>query len=115
MGNIPSYMYNDHWQMPGDQTTYPRFITVQTTSESWFGRSDGAYADASFIRCTNLAFSYSLPDAACKKLHIQGLTFSANMSNLFTITKYKGIDPDVLLFGNLPQPRTIAGKLSFNF
>jgi TonB-linked SusC/RagA family outer membrane protein len=115
IGNIPSYIYNDHWQMPGDQTTYPRFITVPTTSEGWFARSDGAYADASFIRCTNLAFSYSLPDAACKKLHIQGLAFSANMSNLFTITKYKGIDPDVLGFGNLPQPRTIAGKLSFNF
>lgn len=114
MGNIPTYVYNDHWQMPGDQTTYPRFSTVTTNNESWFNKSDGAYADASFIRCTNLAFSYSLTEAACKRLHIQGVALSLNMSNLFTITKYKGIDPETA-FGILPQPRTIAGKLSFNF
>jgi hypothetical protein len=113
-GNIPTYLYNDHWQQPGDQTAYPRFSTTITNSESWFNSSDGAYADASFIRCTNLALGYSLPDAACKKLHMQGATFSLNMSNVFTITRYKGLDPETA-FGSLPQSRVIAGKLSFNF
>ncbi|WP_166437240.1 SusC/RagA family TonB-linked outer membrane protein [Niastella caeni] len=114
MGNIPAYIYNDHWQQPGDITTYPRFTTTVTNADSWFTQSDGAYQDASFIRCNNLSLGYSLPDAACKKLHVQGITFSANMSNVFTITRYKGIDPETA-FGILPQPRIIAGKLSFNF
>jgi hypothetical protein len=114
MGNIPTYIYKDHWQQPGDQTTYPRFSTVSTLSEAWFPKSDAAYADASFVRCTNLALGYSLPDAACKRLHLQGAAFSVNMSNVFTITKYKGIDPETA-FGSLPQPRIIAGKFSFNF
>jgi hypothetical protein len=114
MGNIPTYIYNDRWQQPGDQTAYPRFSTIKTNPDSWFAQSDGAYADASFMRCTNLALGYSLPDAVCKRLHMQGATFSVNMSNVFTITKYKGIDPETA-FGTLPQPRVIAGKLSFNF
>lgn len=114
MGNIPSYIYNDHWQKPGDLTTYPRFTLGSPTSEGWFKTSDGAYDDASFIRCTNLALGYSLPDKACKKLHMQGATFSVNMSNVFTITNYKGIDPETA-FGTLPQSRVVAGKLSFNF
>jgi hypothetical protein len=114
MGNIPTYIYDDHWQQPGDQTAYPRFSTVTTNPDSWFTKSDAAYMDASFIRCANLALGYSLPDAACKKLHMLGATFSVNMSNVFTITRYKGIDPETA-FGTLPQPRIIAGKLSFNF
>jgi hypothetical protein len=114
MGNIPAYIFNDHWQQPGDQTTYPRFTTGAPTNEAWFSLSDGAYADASFIRLTNLALSYSMSDAISKKLHMQGATVSLNMSNVFTITRYKGLDPETA-FGVLPQPRVIAGKVSFNF
>lgn len=114
MGNIPSYIFNDHWQKAGDQTTYPRFSTTIPTSDGYFSVSDGAYADASFIRCSNLALGYSLPDKACKKLHIQGAMFSVNMSNVFVITRYKGIDPETP-YGVLPQSRVVAGKLSFNF
>ncbi|HEX6432553.1 MAG TPA: SusC/RagA family TonB-linked outer membrane protein, partial [Niastella sp.] len=114
IGNMPAYIFNDHWQQPGDQTAYPRFTTNVTNGEAWFNQSDGAYADASFIRCSSLVLGYSLPDAACKKLHMQGATFSLNMSNVFTITPYKDIDPEST-FGTLPQARVIAGKLSFNF
>lgn len=114
MGNIPSYIFNDRWQKPGDQTTYPRFSTATPTSDGYFPASDGAYADASFIRCSNLALGYSLPDKACKKLHMQGAMFSVNMSNVFIITRYKGIEPETP-FGVLPQSRVVAGKLSFNF
>jgi hypothetical protein len=114
MGNIPSYIFNDRWQKPGDQTTYPRFSTSTPGSDGYFPSSDGAYADASFIRCSNLALGYSLPDKTCKKLHMQGASFSVNMSNVFVITRYQGIDPETS-FGSLPQSRVVAGKLSFNF
>jgi len=114
MGNIPAYVFNERWQQPGDQTAYPRFTTALPASEAYFSRSDGAYDDASFIRCNNLALGYSLPEKTCKKLHMQGATFSVNMSNVFTITRYKGIDPETS-FGNLPQSRVVAGKISFNF
>jgi hypothetical protein len=113
-GNIPVEVYNDHWQKPGDQTRYTRFATFTTTSDANFPRSDGGVTDASFVRLSNLSFSYSLPERVCKKLLLQSANLSVNVQNVFTITRYTGIDPDVY-FGNMPQPRVIAGTVSFNF
>lgn len=114
MGNMPLDVFESHWQKPGDQTIYPRFSTQGTLSDTRFTISDGSYTDASFMRLTSLAFSYSLPEKVCKKLYMQGMSLSVNMANVFTITGYKGIDPEIT-FGALPQPRTMAGRISFNF
>ncbi|MDO6434762.1 SusC/RagA family TonB-linked outer membrane protein [Flavitalea sp. BT771] len=116
MGNIPADVFNDHWQKPGDQSRYPRFSTVGSQNDSYLTASDGAYTDASYLRLNNLVFSYSLPENICKKAHMQGVNLSVNMSNVFTITSYKGIDPEVTTsFGYLPSPRIIAGSISLNF
>jgi TonB-linked SusC/RagA family outer membrane protein len=114
MGNIPLGVFNNRWQKPGDQAIYSRFSTQGSTSDSRFAQSDGAYTDVSFVRLSTVAFSYSLPATICKKLLMQGVSLSLNMSNIFTLTGYKGMDPDVT-FGVLPQPRTIAGRILFNF
>ncbi|HSC39932.1 MAG TPA: hypothetical protein VLD19_18745, partial [Chitinophagaceae bacterium] len=114
MGNIPTYLMDNRWQKPGDQATNPRLTTLSTTSDFQFAASDGAYGDNSFIRLSSLALGYSLPESTCKKLRTQGITLSVNASNLFFITRYKGIDPEIA-FGSLPQPRVIAGRISFNF
>jgi TonB-linked SusC/RagA family outer membrane protein len=114
MGNIPQDVYQDHWQQPGDQTTYTRFSTFIFTNDANFARSDAFYTDASFLRLNNLSFSYSLPDRICKKAHMQGASLSVNIQNLFTITPYKGIEPETS-FGTMPQPRVMAAKVSFNF
>jgi TonB-linked SusC/RagA family outer membrane protein len=116
LGNIPLYVYNAHWQKPGDQATYARFATTPGTgpSDPLFSQSDGAYGDASFVRLSNLAIGYSLPNAVCRKMHMQGISFSVNMQNIFVLTNFKGLDPDVT-FGTVPQPRIFAGRASFNF
>jgi TonB-linked SusC/RagA family outer membrane protein len=113
-GNIPLDVFNNHWQKPGDQAIYSRFTTQVGTSDARFAQSDGAYTDASFVRLSTVAFSYSLPETICKKLLMKGISLSLNMSNIFTLSGYKGIDPDVT-FGTLPQPKTIAGRILFNF
>jgi len=56
-----------------------------------------------------------LPEKICQKAHMQGMSLSLNMGNVFTITSYKGVDPEVNTFGTLPQSRVISGSLSFNF
>jgi hypothetical protein len=114
MGNIPVEIFNNHWQKPGDQTRFSRFSTA-SGGDANFGQSDGVYSDASFLQMASMNLAYSLPDTWCKKAHLQRATFSLSASNLFIITGYKGIDPQVTLFGSLPQPRTIAGTISFNF
>jgi len=114
MGNTPTEILGKYWQQPGDQAVYPRLTASSSTSDSQFTQSDGYYVDASFVRLAAVALAYSLPDAACKRMHMQGATISVNTSNLINITGFKGLDPEVSSL-SLPQPRIIAARISLNF
>ncbi|GAB6123403.1 SusC/RagA family TonB-linked outer membrane protein [Dysgonomonas termitidis] len=52
--------------------------------------------DGSFLRCTNITLGYSLPDIA-KMTHnnISSLRLYLAVDNAFTVTKYKGYNPEV--------------------
>jgi hypothetical protein len=86
--------------------------------------SDIWLSDASYLRINNINLSYDLPESASKKLHSTGLRIYCSVQNLYTFTKFRGVEPDITL-GNsflggiaadkMPQPRTwILGlKVSF--
>lgn len=50
--------------------------------------------DGSFLRMTNLALGYTFPRALSNDLRITALRISGNVDNVFTITKYKGYNPE---------------------
>jgi TonB dependent receptor. len=56
--------------------------------------------DASYLRLNTLTVGYTLPKQLIKKLSIQRLRFYATAGNLFTITGYSGLDPEVNTFSN---------------
>ncbi|WP_321438503.1 TonB-dependent receptor [uncultured Bacteroides sp.] len=56
--------------------------------------------DASYLRMNTLTLGYTLPKQLIKKLSIQRLRFYATAGNLFTITGYSGLDPEVNTFSN---------------
>ena len=52
--------------------------------------------DGSFFRCTNIGLGYNLPHfVAFKKAGVDAIRVFASMNNAFTITKYKGYNPEV--------------------
>ena len=52
--------------------------------------------DGSFLRCTNISLGYNLPDITLlHKAGISAIRFYAGVNNVFTITKYKGYNPEV--------------------
>ena len=51
--------------------------------------------DASYLRMKNLQFGYTLPKSLLNKAQIKNLYVYLQVSNLFTITKYEGLDPEV--------------------
>jgi len=57
--------------------------------------SNLALEDGSFIRCKNITVGYNLPQTLLTKAHLYALRLYANISNVFTITKYTGMDPEV--------------------
>ena len=74
--------------------------------------------DGSYFRLKNLQIGYTLPKNITQKFHCSRLRFYFTATNLFTITKYSGYDPEVgsgVDYGNYPQSRTFTFGLNANF
>lgn len=85
---------------------------------------------ASFVRLKNIKVGYTVPQSVLSKLKFHNLYFYVQATNLFTITGYDGIDPEVGLqsystdYRNLdmgvdrgiyPLPRTFTVGVNVNF
>jgi TonB-linked SusC/RagA family outer membrane protein len=103
--NVPAGVL-DRWRQPGDNAS------VQKPSTSLFlldaQLSSYVYTDASYARLKNLSLSYSLPDEWINKVKLERCRLFVQGQNLFTITKYKGLDPENASPGNLPPLRVIT-------
>jgi len=104
----------ERWQKPGDVKNVQRFsITNSTSAFNNFVLSDGVITNASYIRLKNISVSYSLPTTVLSKIHFISARLYVQCQNLFTITKYPGLDPESQGL-NLPPLRTITGGLQFS-
>lgn len=78
------------WKSPGDIAEYPDW------SKGAIMQFDTHLLDnASFLRLKNLQLSYSFPSHMMNKIGINGLKIFAVGRNLLTVTKFRGIDPEV--------------------
>ena len=57
--------------------------------------------DGSYFRLKNLQVGYTLPDTSVKKMGMDSFRVYVQGTNIFTITDYDGIDPEVVRGGNL--------------
>ncbi|WP_276480849.1 SusC/RagA family TonB-linked outer membrane protein [Paraflavitalea pollutisoli] len=78
-------------------------------------QSDYYIENASFLKMDNLGLAYNVGRLLHDKV---GLRLTANCQNVFTVTKYKGLDPEI--YGGIdntiyPRPRivTIGASLQF--
>ncbi len=74
--------------------------------------------DGSYLRLKDLQIGYSFPRKWIEKAAMSRLRIYVSMSNLFTLTKYTGYDPEVgggVDYGNYPQSRTFMVGLNINF
>jgi hypothetical protein len=115
--NLPAAFLNN-WQNIGDHTNIEKFSTQYSSAYSAgsdFSISSGAYSDASYIRFKTIAISYNLQGSYLKKAKIEACRIYLNAQNLFTITNYKGNDPENKSFYSLPPLRTIVGGIQITF
>jgi TonB-linked SusC/RagA family outer membrane protein len=114
--NLP-VAFLDRWHTPGQQAELQRLSTQYTdayTAANNFIASSGAYSDASYIRFKTATLSYSLPRSLSTKWGMQGLRIYATAQNLFTITRYKGNDPETQNFYGVPPLKTFSFGLNIN-
>jgi hypothetical protein len=70
--------------------------------------------DASFIRLKSVSFSYDLPAQVALKMKMNAAKLYIQGQNLFTITSYKGFDPESQGM-SLPPLRTLSAGLKISF
>jgi TonB-dependent starch-binding outer membrane protein SusC len=104
MANQPTYIM-DRWQKNGDHKKYQRFGLGGDALNSYYSAmsSDFVYGDASYIRLKNLSFSWLIPSSWRQKFHVENCRVYIQAQNIFTISKYEGIDPESQGIGTPPM------------
>ena len=117
----------DRWQKPGDVTDIPKVGGTADERANNYGRfTSRAMEDGSYTRLRNLTIGYTIPSTATSRVGINSVRVYVMASNLWTITNYSGLDPEINAGGGkgtvggvemftVPQPRTIQGGLSVTF
>lgn len=75
-------------------TTYPALNNNDNYSSQ---RSSFYVEDGSYFRGKNLTLGYTLPASISTKVGVDRVRLYVQAQNLFTITKYSGLDPDVTI------------------
>lgn len=95
------------WTSPGQVTDIPRAANGNISNSEISSRF---IEDGSYLRLKSASISYALPGSIANKIKMSGLSVYITGQNLFTITNYKGFDPEVNAFNtNTGENSTVLG------
>jgi hypothetical protein len=81
-----------HWRYEGQQAELPRLSYGDPMGNNRF--SDRWIEDGSYLRMKNVKLTYQVPFPEAWQSWLQGISVWAEGSNLFTLTRYTGSDPE---------------------
>lgn len=102
-GNYYSSMLGRWTPENAQNATWPALRPRGTAAPS-YAFNDALMQDASYVKLRNVQVSYALPATLTKRLHVETLRVTLSGQNLFTWTKFVGLDPE----NN--QNSTVAGS-----
>jgi len=111
--------YNNGWDNVENKAD-ALFASHSNSDNKNYGDSDFWLEDASFVKLKNISLSYTFPRQITK---IADIKLSVSAQNVYTLTKYTGMDPEVYSsgfyngvdLGAYPVPRTITFGMKLNF
>ncbi len=113
----------NYWKKPGDTNVLPRPKSTANADGSfnYDQQSSRFVEDGSYIRLKDVTLGYTLSKKSFKALHLSAARIYVTASNLLTLTKYSGPDPEVNVgagdaralvqgmdFGTPPQPISVS-------
>lgn len=112
----------NRWQRPGMITDVPRAVVGSFNVLN----STRFVEDGSFIRLKSLTLSYAFDQKVLNTLRLSKLNIYGTVNNLFTLTKYRGYDPELswtgsnaaqlgIDYGTYPQSRSFIFGLNLTF
>ncbi|WP_438711494.1 SusC/RagA family TonB-linked outer membrane protein [Aquimarina muelleri] len=87
--------YLNSWSPTNTSGTLPQL--TNSPAEHYSSASNYYIEDGSYLRVKNVQLGYSLPEQIISKLKIEKLRFYIQAKNLYTWTKYSGLDPEINL------------------
>lgn len=77
--------------------------------------SDAFVHNAAYFRCKNIQLGYTIPRDVTRKFFVVNLKVYASIDNLFTITDFPGLDPEVGANVGYPSVRQYSIGLNISF
>lgn len=74
--------------------------------------TDDKLESGNYLKCNVVSLGYNLSLELCKKMCLSQARFTFNIHNLFTATRYRGIDPETLGAFGYPSARKYMFTLS---
>ncbi|HZY77976.1 MAG TPA: TonB-dependent receptor [Cyclobacteriaceae bacterium] len=122
-GAAISNRVKESWSPTNTGATIPIFESASNFSTN--SQANSFYVeDGSFVRMQNLTVGYTLPNALLAKAKMTKLRVYVTGNNLFTITKYEGLDPGVggnadtqfgIDVGNYPVTKGFVAGINIGF
>ncbi|MBC7570365.1 MAG: TonB-dependent receptor [Spirosoma sp.] len=122
-GAAISERVKNSWTPQNTGATIPIFEAASNFSTNT--QANSYYVeDGSYFRLQNLSVGYNVPASALSRIGLQRVRLFVSTNNLFTITKYQGLDPSVggaadtnfgIDVGNYPITRQVLGGLAIGF
>jgi TonB-linked SusC/RagA family outer membrane protein len=113
--------YRDRWTTTNSSNDVPRAQSAPNVVVT-----DRYVEDASYVRLKSVALGYTLPKGWTEKVKLSHARLFVTGQNLFTLTKYKGFDPEVntyeqqslyqgIDFGSYPSSRSWLAGIEITF
>ncbi len=96
-------VFGNTWTPSRTDARYPRLVAGGNSYN--FTNNNRHVFKNSYVRMKNITLSYRLPAPLLKKFHVEGASVYAVATNLFTITDWPGLDPELMGNGT-----TLMGK-----
>jgi len=106
----------NRWTPQNTNTDMPRAVARDPNNNLRF--SDRFVEDAGFFRLKNVQLGYSLPRATLNRMKMQRFRVYVSATNLLTITKWSGLDPEEINTRNgsiIPPARTFLLGINVGF
>ena len=108
--NVTKRYYDERWTGEGTSNTQPR--------ASWSAKQNNARTgttrfleDGSYLRLKNIQLGYSIPNSG--KFKVDSFRLYVAATNIFTFTKYSGLDPEMTISTNAAGQGDIANGIDW--
>lgn len=99
MKSVQRELFRNTWTKDNTTARYAR-MNPYSVFDNVMNNSDRYVFKTSYLRLKNITLSYNLPVDILRRINLQSVQFFASISNLWTWTKWPGIDPESVSGGD---------------